>query len=1216
MSEHPSTGEQRATQVARVVAVLTVLAGLVVLTGWAFDIRALTSVRPGWPTMKANSAIGSLLVGLGLMAYAGPSDAPPARVAAWRAIACACGAGAAFIGIITLLEYLLGWNAGIDTVLFAEAARGAASTHPGRMAPETALGYSALGLALVLAASRWKNETAGLAAASLAVAAVAIGVATLTAVGTLQLGREGWLGATVGSLPTALLIPSVGLSIIALVWTRVPAIWTLGSRASASFGVGLLLLVIGGLFVSRTQGLLQSRAAEIGEHEGVRLEVHRIAALAIRTQSIVNASLALEASALRAQLDTARAGSDSAHAALHALVDAAGMQAHAHHLAVVDTIMAEQRALQDRTLDAERTDRDILAHRERVRVGLADMMRRHRLLQDLEQDHAVVIDSLRLDVLEAERNAYAVISATTAGSVIVFIIALLGLNRLERRRRDATARLRESEFRWKFAIEGAGDGLWDWDVRAGTVFFSRRWKQMLGYTEHEVGATLHDWTSRVHPDDLDGAQEALRLHLADATPTYFSEHRVRHRDGSWLWVLDRGVVVQRDPDGQSLRVIGTQSDVTARRRIEQDLLESEARYRGLVESSPDAIFIHRGGNIIFVNQAAVQMMAADSPADLIGTPLLERVHPESRALALERIRRGLADGTPAPLLEERLIRLDGTTLYADVTGIVITFDGTPAVLASAHDITNRKAAVEGLALSEARFRTMFDEAPLGMAVIDSLSGELLDVNRRYETILGRSREALVGLDWMRLTHPDDVQSDLDQMDRLNADAVPGFQLAKRLVHASGAAIWVNLTVARLTPGPDGRRRHMAMIEDITALKREEETRARLETQLQASQRMESVGRLAGGVAHDFNNMLGVILGTTELSLRQVDPASPLHADLREIQGAARRSADLTRQLLSFARRQVVAPTVLDLNESVSGSLKMLQRLIGEDVHLAWNPAASLWPVTMDPSQLDQVLTNLVLNARHAIADVGTITIATENRPIDAAFCEHHPDAVPGDFVCLRVRDTGSGIDPDVLAHIFEPFYTTKALGEGTGLGLATVYGAVRQNQGFITVDSAPGRGATFDVYLPRHLAGPTRGRASGAMEVIAEGRETVLVVEDEPAILRMTTRMLESQGYAVLGTSSPQDAVRMVSERACDIDLLLTDVVMPLMNGRDLAATLVTICPRLRVLFMSGHTADVMAKRGIVEGGVSFLQKPFTTADLARRVREVLDAADPPGPPV
>jgi PAS domain S-box-containing protein len=531
-------------------------------------------------------------------------------------------------------------------------------------------------------------------------------------------------------------------------------------------------------------------------------------------------------------------------------------------------------------------------------------------------------------------------------------------------------------------------------------------------------------------------------------------------------------------------------------------------------------------------------------------------------------------------------------------------------LASAHDITSRREAVEGLALSEARFRTMFDEAPLGMAVIDSLTGELLDVNRRYEAILGRSREALVGHDWMRLTHPDDVQDDLDQMARLNTGAVPGFQLAKRLVHADGAIVWVNLTVASLTPGPDGRRRHMAMIEDITALKREEESRARLESQLQASQRMESVGRLAGGVAHDFNNMLGVILGTTELALRQVAPEHPLHADLREIQGAARRSADLTRQLLSFARRQVVAPTVLDLNASISGSLKMLQRLIGEDVHLEWRPAESLWPVTMDPSQLDQVMTNLVLNARHAIADIGTITIATENRSIDAAFCELHADAVPGDFVCLRVHDTGSGIEPDVLAHIFEPFYTTKALGEGTGLGLATVYGAVRQNQGFLTVDSAPGRGATFDVYLPRHAAPPAQGRASGAMEAIVEGRETVLVVEDEPAILRMTSRMLESQGYSVISTSSPQDAVRIVTERACDIDLLLTDVVMPIMNGRDLAASLATICPRLRVLFMSGHTADVIARRGIVEGGVSFLQKPFTTADLSRRVREVLDLPD------
>jgi CheY-like chemotaxis protein len=374
-----------------------------------------------------------------------------------------------------------------------------------------------------------------------------------------------------------------------------------------------------------------------------------------------------------------------------------------------------------------------------------------------------------------------------------------------------------------------------------------------------------------------------------------------------------------------------------------------------------------------------------------------------------------------------------------------------------------------------------------------------------------------------------------------------------------------------------------------------------------SQKLESIGRLAGGVAHDFNNMLGVILGHAELALAQDGTAQPLRDDLQEIQKAARRSADLTKQLLAFARKQTVSPVLLDLNATVASSLQMLHRLLGENVELRWKPADQPLPIMMDPSQVDQLLTNLCVNARDSIKDVGALTIEAGDVRIDEDYCKAHPEAAPGDYVRLVVSDTGCGMDRETMSHLFEPFFTTKARGQGTGLGLATVHGVVKQNGGFIYVYSEPGAGTAFSIYLPRH-----RGRARAAdQEATASpavrGQETILLVEDEPAILRVTKRMLEGQGYVVLAASTPGAAIQVAREHPGRIQLLLTDVVMPEMNGRTLAKNLLSISPELKSLFMSGYTADVIAHQGVLADGVNFVQKPFSALDLGAAVRKALD---------
>lgn len=411
--------------------------------------------------------------------------------------------------------------------------------------------------------------------------------------------------------------------------------------------------------------------------------------------------------------------------------------------------------------------------------------------------------------------------------------------------------------------------------------------------------------------------------------------------------------------------------------------------------------------------------------------------------------------------------------------------------------------------------------------------------------------------------------------------------------------------------PCGDRQVLAFVRNITDRKVAEAEKEALQNQLNQAQKMESVGRLAGGVAHDFNNMLGVILGFTELSLEAVPAGHPLQDGLLEIRKAAERSADLTRQLLAFARKQTITPKVLDLNETVEGMLKMLRRLIGEHINLAWKPGREIGPLKVDPSQIDQILVNLCVNASDAICGGGAITIETSLVAFDAEACAHHAGCVPGEYVLLAVRDNGCGMDAETVSHIFEPFFTTKGVGEGTGLGLATLYGIVRQNMGFLDVDSVPGQGTTFKVYLPRHMVkAVSPSNATDAAKPFELGHSTILLVEDEPALLNMTRAMLERQGYTVLPAGSPGEAIRLAERHPGQIHLLMTDMVMPEMNGRDLARSLMALYPDIKRLFMSGYTSDVTAQHGIIDEGICFIQKPFSIKDLTAKLREALEGND------
>ncbi|HOW66078.1 MAG TPA: ATP-binding protein [Candidatus Paceibacterota bacterium] len=427
-------------------------------------------------------------------------------------------------------------------------------------------------------------------------------------------------------------------------------------------------------------------------------------------------------------------------------------------------------------------------------------------------------------------------------------------------------------------------------------------------------------------------------------------------------------------------------------------------------------------------------------------------------------------------------------------------------------------------------------------------------------------------------------------------------------NAQGENRWFTANAAPIRDREGCITAGIMVFHDVTDHKRAEQDKEKLQAQLLQSQKIESVGRLAGGVAHDFNNMLQAILGNAALAMEQVPAGSQLHEDLIEIQKAAERSADLTRQLLAFARKQTASPKILDLNQTIAGTLKMLQRLIGENIELVWCPGPGLWPVFMDSTQLDQVLANLIVNARDAITGVGKVTMQTANVTFDSAYAQTHADCQAGDYVMLAISDSGAGMDKDVLAHLFEPFFTTKGVKRGTGLGLATVYGVVKQNGGMISVYSEVGRGTTFKVYLPRIEAEAVVYPPNKEQRDL-RGTETVLLVEDEEQILKLGQRVLLQQGYKVLAAHSPEEALSLVEQYPEPIDLMITDVIMPGMNGKELHEKMVaTRASAMKCLFMSGYTANVIAHHGVLDDGVFFLQKPFTVQTLAEKVRDVLDA--------
>ncbi|MDQ3033753.1 MAG: PAS domain S-box protein [Myxococcota bacterium] len=745
--------------------------------------------------------------------------------------------------------------------------------------------------------------------------------------------------------------------------------------------------------------------------------------------------------------------------------------------------------------------------------------------------------------------------------------------------------LRRSEALFRAVIEKS-DEVVTLSGADGIPFYrSPSLSRLLGWTPAEMVGVAPKVVAEDRP-----AFTAAVERLVRGEPEVSLRFRASHRDGSVRWM--EGTATNRLNDPDVVAIVGNFRDITARKASDEAMAESERRYRSLMESLPEPVLVHVEGKIAYANSAAARVAGVAAASDLIGRSVVDFAGPGTRAALEARMTRSLDDPAPLAVVDQTFIRpTDGVELHVEVRTIPILFEGEKAALSVARDITERVVAQQ-------RLRAQFHAVPIPTYVWQRVEREgsscfvLIDFNRAAEVVSSGA-----------------IAERLGQRAELYFAVAP--EMIAVLARCLDEGITIQQEMDRMLKSPGGQRRLFVTCSpappDLVVVHAEDITeRMQLEAQLRQSQKMEAVGKLAGGVAHDFNNLLSVILSYSSLAIEDLEPGNPLRGDLTEIKNAGERATALTRQLLAFSRQQVMQPRVLDLEQVVGGMRTMLGRLLGEDVALGVVASPGLGRVLADPGQIEQVVMNLAVNARDAMPEGGTLTIELANVTLDASYAAAHAGAVAGDFVMLAVSDTGTGMDAATRARIFEPFFTTKGVGKGTGLGLSTVLGIVAQSGGHVAVSSELGAGTAIEVYLPRTDRPADAGFTT--LTPSPRGVETILLVEDEEQVRAVGCAILRRHGYHVLEASNGGEAFLVSRSFPAKIDLLLTDVVMPRMSGPKVAEQLSPERPEMKVLFASGYTDDAIGHHGVLDAGVSFLQKPFTPEVLLRKVREVLDA--------
>ena len=638
-----------------------------------------------------------------------------------------------------------------------------------------------------------------------------------------------------------------------------------------------------------------------------------------------------------------------------------------------------------------------------------------------------------------------------------------------------------------------------------------------------------------------------------------------------------------------------------RSEIDQALRESEEKYRKVVEHSLQGLFVIQDFRFIFCNTAFAEMSgySVDELTALTPDKLPEIIHPDDREWVMGRLRDRLLGKEVPNRLEFRGLHKDGSIRWMDVAAATIEYGGSPALQGATVDITDKKQAEDALRESEQKYRHLIQASNDGIYLL---------YNRRFE-VVNQKFLKMFNITLAEVEHPDfdfihlvAPQSRSLIEDRIRRAARgekldPNYDFTA-LVKGVGE-IEVETSVTYI-PYQDGIA--------VQGIVRDISERKRLEEQLLQAQKLESIGRLAGGIAHDFNNLLTSIIGYVGLLQMRMEGEDPNHEYIRQIQKAADRASTLIQQLLAFSRKAMSQPRVMDLNQVIDNFKKMLQRVLGEDIELRFIPGKNLYAIEADPIQIEQIIMNLAINSRDAMPQGGKLTIETKNKKLRPEYVRKYPELNPGDYTQIMFSDNGSGMDEEILSHIFEPFFTTKEKGTGTGLGLSTVYGIVRQNGGHITLYSEVGRGTTFEIYLPR-VDKPTEDVSSAPnMLVLPRGGETIQVVEDDRTVREMVVEILDQCGYKIFVAQSGEEALKGWKHIAETIDLVITDVVMPKMSGYELAKRLKKKKPGLKIIYMSGYTLNVVSRDENLGEKVNFIQKPFSPEDLAMTVRKVLDS--------
>jgi PAS domain S-box-containing protein len=759
-------------------------------------------------------------------------------------------------------------------------------------------------------------------------------------------------------------------------------------------------------------------------------------------------------------------------------------------------------------------------------------------------------------------------------------------------------------------LEKVDVALFELDLKGNMVNFNDVVSRKLGYSREELLGMNFRVYSR--PEDLAYVKGVYNEIYRTGKPKTMVDIIIKAKDGSQIFV-EQSISLKRNQSGEPVGFQTVARDITERILVEHALMESEEKYRTILDSMEEGLFENDlEGNYTYVNDAACRLVGYER-SEMIGMNYRKLFAPDKAESIYKIFNDIYRTGEPRMLLDYEVLRKDGSVRIHQANAALMrdSSNRPTGFRLLVRDVTKLKKAEEALRQSEEKYRMMAENVYDMIWTMDLnltctyVSPSVFRITgytpQEYQKKPANEMVTPASFDAMMKIYSEELARDQD------GNAVPNRSrtMELELVRKDGSPVWVEVSAA-FTRDEKGRITGiLGVTRDISERKESERERARLEEQLAQAQKMESVGRLAGGVAHDFNNMLSVILGYAELIKLNLPEGDQLSADIAEIEKAATRSRDITRQLLAFSRKQIISPVTVDLNGLIRGIEKTLFRLIGEDIDLKFSPQEDPCNIKFDPAQMEQVLINLAVNARDAMPNGGKLSIETRKTYLDEAYCKTHTELSPGHYVLLTVSDDGAGMSRETLQHVFEPFYTTKETGRGTGLGLATVYGIVRQNNGFVNVYSEPGKGTIFKIYIPRSMDEREVLKQAGE-EIIPSGSGTILLVEDDEMVRDMTTGMLEKIGYTVIPTGDPSEALRLCEDDSVHIDLLMTDVVMPGMSGKDLRDRIAAKHPEIRVLFMSGYTSNVIVHRGVLEEGVHFMQKPFSMGDLARNVRNAL----------